>query len=161
MSKEIKIIDKPRFWRFPAPKLSMSSRMKKGMVGGPGCPPIISGGSAIRSGPATSAHGCGLAGEQRRNCDDGTSQKPLRWGLSLCTQLEPLSQHPERQTNDVAKWLTEAVAFLLAVAQFPRGLENRRRVCRSVVRRLPPTMATNHFVSVEQLLDLGSASLPP
>src|SRR5262245_44096070 len=85
----------------------------------------------------------------------------LRWGLSLCTQLEPLSQHPERQTNDVAKWLTEAVAFLLAVAQFPRGLENRRRVCRSVVRRLPPTMATNHFVSVEQLLDLGSASLPP
>ena len=74
--------------------------------------------------------------------------------------LEPPSQHPERQTN-VAKWLAEAAALLLAGAQFPRGLENRRRVCRSVVRRRPPTMARNHLASVELLLDLGSASLPP
>ena len=105
----------------------------------------------------------GVPGEQRRNRDDGTSQKPSEMGASPFVRrpLEPPSQHPERQTNDVAKWLAEAAALLLAVAQFPRGLENRRRVCRSVVRRRPPTMARSHLASVELLLDLGSASLPP
>jgi hypothetical protein len=39
------------------------------------------------------------------------------------------------------------------VAKVSRGLENRRRVCRSAVRRHPPTTARNHLASVERLSD--------
>jgi spore germination cell wall hydrolase CwlJ-like protein len=71
-------------------------------------------------------------------------------------EIEKLSPNDPRYL-DAAK-IADGV---LAVAQFPRGLENRRRVCRSAVRRGQPTMARNHLAFVERLLGLGSASLPP